>query len=244
MSSKRKKRLFILNTAIVLVNIVLFAQPFLGLSLTDGDTLSVGVAWGALLVSALVFVRGNSRILAQKDTRLLAQSIQSLEGCVPVFQEAIRSGDVFANDIRQNIDQAGRFRRKHNTIREILLQKFSAGEMSFQKFNGVLQEVEQVVYMNMRSILNKISAFDMADYQAMRRQGTPNSPQAQAKMDIYNDYISFVKSATHANEDILLKMDKMLLEISRYNSLEGGDVQNLPAVVEMDQMIKNASLYR
>ena len=42
----------------------------------------------------------------------------------------------------------------------------------------------------------------------------------------------------------MLKLDKMLLEISRYNSLEDGDVRKLPALAEMDELIKNAKLYK
>ena len=40
------------------------------------------------------------------------------------------------------------------------------------------------------------------------------------KLDIYNEYIDFVDNATRTNEEILLKLDKILLEISKYNSLE------------------------
>jgi hypothetical protein len=53
-----------------------------------------------------------------------------------------------------------------------------------------------------------------------------------------------VERATRDNEEILLKIDKMLLEISRYKSLEDGDVGNMPAIKEMDELIKNANLYK
>ena len=57
-------------------------------------------------------------------------------------------------------------------------------------------------------------------------------------MQIYNEYLNFVKNATITNENILLKLDKMLFEISRYNSLESGEVMELPALAEMDELIK------
>ena len=40
------------------------------------------------------------------------------------------------------------------------------------------------------------------------------------------------------------KLDKMLFEVSRYNSLESGEVKELPALAEMDELIKNANLYK
>ena len=246
MSPKKRKQFIILNTAIVLINIALFSKALLGLSLLAGTALSISIAWTAIVVSVLAFVKGNSLILEQKETRLLLNSIHSLNDCIPVFQEALHKGDVFDENINKNIEQIKRFNRKHGTIDDMLLQKFSADEMSFQKFSGVLHEVENVIYSNMRSILNKISAFDIEEYETMKSREARGEKQviSQEKMDIYNEYISFVNNATGINEDILLKLDKMLLEISRYNSLEDGDVQKLPAIIEMDELIKYANLYK
>jgi len=161
-----------------------------------------------------------------------------------VFQEAINNGDVFDENILKNIEQIKRFTRKHDTITDILLQKFTKDEMSFQKFSSVLQDVENVIYMNMRSILNKISAFDVDEYESITRGEFPGDELTQEKRAIYSEYINFVDSATKTNEEILLKLDKMLLEISRYNSIDGGDIKNLPAIMEMDELIKNANLYK
>jgi hypothetical protein len=182
--------------------------------------------------------------LQQKETRFLLQGIHSLNDCIPVFQEALHKGNVFDDNILKNIEQIKRYKRKKDTIDDILLQKFSANEMSFQKFSSVLSEVGNVIYVNMRSILNKISAFDIEEYEAMQKKGFQSNEFSEEKMAIYNEYLSFVNNATKTNEEILLKLDKMLLEISRYNSLEDGDVQKLLAIIEMDELIKNANLYK
>jgi hypothetical protein len=224
----------------------LFSDAILDLSLLTGTTLSISVAWTAVLVSTFAFFKVNSLILNKQETRLLLQNINSLDNCISVFREIIHNGDVFDENILKNIEQIKRFRRKQDTIKDILLQKFSTNEMSFQKFSGVLQDVENVIYMNIRSILNKISAFDIDEYETIQRRKARGVKQkiSQEKIDIYNEYINFVNNATEINEDILLKLDKMLLEISRYNSLEDGDVRKLPAIIEMDELIKNANLYR
>ena len=244
MSPKKRLQLIILNAGIVLVNIVLFSKALLGLALFAGTALSISIAWTAIIGSVFAFFRGNSLVLAQKETRMLMQGIRSLNDCIPVFQEALNNGDVFDENIQKNIEQIKRFRRKHGTINDILLQKFAVNEMSYQKFSGVLQDVEAVIYTNMRSILNKISAFDIEEYETLQKRGFQANEVSKEKMDIYNEYIDFVNNATKSNEDILLKMDKMLLEISRYNSLEDGDIQKLPAILEMDELIKNANLYK
>ena len=245
MNPKKKRQLFLLNGAIVVINILLFSKAFVGMDLFKGTALSISAAWTAVLLSAIVFLRGNNRILTTKEPpRLLAQNISSLNDCVAALRVALRHGDAFDENIQKNIEQIERFKRKSDTIKNILLQKFSADEMSFQKFDGVLLDVENVICMNVRSILNKITAFDITEYEALRRTGFQSDELSQQKMAIFNDYIDFVHSATMTNESILLKLDKMLLEISRYNSIEGGDVQRLPAMMEMDELIHNAKLYK
>ena len=242
LSPRKRKQLLLLNLVIIIINISLFSNAFFGLTLFTGTTLSISIAWTAILGSVIAFFKGNSLILKKEETHILTQNIQSLDDCISVFQEAIHNGDVFDENILKNIDQIKRFRRKYDTIKDILLQKFSEEEMSFQKFSNVLQEVKKVIYINMRSTINKISAFDIVEYELLQHK--KNGEFYEEKMNIYNEYINFVNNATKANEDILLKLDKMLLEISRYNSLEDGDVQKLPAIIEMDELIRNANLYK
>ncbi len=244
MSMRKIRRLVILNFSIVLINIALFSNALLGLSLLSGSTLSITIAWVVVLGSVFGFFKGNLSILNKPETRFLLQNVNSLDGCVAVFEEAVHNGDVFDEDILKNIEQIKRFRRKYATIQDILLQKFSKSEMSYQKFCGVLQEVERVIYMNMRSILNKIAAFDIDEYEAMEKKGTRGHEYSEEKMNIYKEYIAYVSEATKTNEDILLKLDRLLLEISRYNSLEDGDIQKLPAMMEMDDLIQTANLYK
>jgi len=244
MSHRKKRQLVILNTAIIFINVLLFSRVFVGLSLFSGTTLSISIAWTAVFAGIFAFFKGNSFILKKRETRFLTQSIRTLDDCIFVFKEAQGSSDVFNENIQKNIDQIRRFKRKHTTIDDILLQKFSADEMSFQKFSTVIHDIEDAVYMNMRSILNKISAFDEEEYKKLDHNELHNDDLLREKLCIYNEYIVFVNNATKTNEEILLKLDKMLLEISRYNSLEDGDVNKLPAIMEMDELIEKAKLYK
>jgi len=244
MIPKKKIQLLLLNSAIVLGNVCLFSNALLGVSLVSGTALSMSLGWSAVVGSFYAFVKGNSMIMKKSETRGLIQNINSLESCVAVFEAAIRDGDVFDDHMLKNIAQIKRFRKKQATINDILLQKFSSNEMSFQKFSGVLQEIENVIYMNMRSILNKVSVFDEDDYNQIMQGEWSGSKFSQEKMEIYEDYIKFVDNATMTNENILLKLDKMLLEISDYNSVDSDDIQQLPAVAELDELIKHAKLYK
>ena len=245
MKPKKIIQLIIVNLLIIIINISVFSKAFFGLSLLAGSALSMTIAWFTLIGSIMSFTYFNKRILNSGNTyKLITQEINSLDDCVGVFEQAIDNGDVFDEDILKNLEQLKRFKRKIGTIREILLQKFSVEELTYQKFDRVLNDVENIMYLNMRSILNKIAAFDIEEYEDLQRRGFPKNEVSEEKMNIYKEYINFVKNATKINEDILLKLDKMLFEVSRYNTLEHNEVKELPALAEMDELIKNANLYK
>lgn len=243
MRPKKIFELIMANLSIIIANVAVFSKAFLGFSLFVGTALSMSIAWFTILLSMFSFVYFNKNLLSQPEF-LVTQNINSLEDCVAVFEEAIENGDVFDEDILKNLEQLKRFKRKRNTIKEILLQRFSMQELTYQKFNSVLDDVENIMYLNMRSILNKIAAFDIEEYETLQKKGFPQNEVSEEKMKIYKEYLNFVKNATATNEDILLKLDKMLFEVSKYNSLEDGEVKELPAIIEMDELIKNAKLYK
>ncbi len=246
MAPKKIRQLLLLNALIVIINVLIFSKAFLGLSLLAGTTLGMSVAWFTVVSTGFAFLKGNVTLLKKTEThKLIAQRVNSLDDCVAIFEEAIKNGDVFDKDILRNLEQIRRFKKKQRTIKDILLQKFAVNELTYQKFSSVLNEVENVIYMNMRSILNKIAAFDIEEYEDLQKRGFPPNEVSEEKMSIYKDYIDFVKNATKTNDDILLKMDKLLFEISKYNSLDDGrNIENLPAIKEMDELIENTKLYR
>ena len=101
--------------------------------------------------------------------------------------------------------------------------------------------------MNIRSILNKFNAFDEEDYNFIRKEqeaGTFSQQFMEEKFRVYNEYITFVRAATEDNEQILLKLDKLLLEISDLNSLESGQLEQMAGMIEIDNLIKQAKYYK
>ena len=59
-----------------------------------------------------------------------------------------------------------------------------------------------------------------------------------------NEYIRFVKEATEDNEQILLKLDKLLLEISGLNCIESGELEQMAGMIEIDNLIIQAKYYK
>lgn len=145
------------------------------------------------------------------------------------------------------LDQIERLQKKNKTIRNVLLQIFSASEMSYKKFDAVIAEVEKIFFMNIHSILNKLDAFDEEEYNFIRKKYEDEAfsrELTEEKLKVFNEYINFVKSATEDNEQILLKLDKLLLEISGLNSVESGKLEKMPGMIEIDNLIKQAKYYK
>ena len=246
MNPKNIKKILLLNSIIIVANILLFSKAFLGLSFIAGSILSRSIAYFAVIATIYLFFNYNIKYLKKppETRKMLSNNINSLDDCIQVFEVAIEHGDVFDEDCLKNIEQIKRFKRKKTTITDLLSQKFSKEELTYQKFSSVINNVENVMFLNMRSILNKIAAFDIEEYETLQKRGFPPSEISKEKLEIYNEYLNFVKQATKSNEDILLKLDKILFEITRYNSIDGQDVLELSAVKEMDELIKNAKLYK
>jgi hypothetical protein len=63
-----------------------------------------------------------------------------------------RWSKTFGKNVALLLDQIQRQQKKNKTIRDILLQKFSPREISYQKFDAVIPEVEKIFFRNIRRI--------------------------------------------------------------------------------------------
>ena len=94
---------------------------------------------------------------------------------------------------------------------------------------------------------NVLNAFDEDDYDLVRKNhdaGSFSQQFMEDKFKVYYEYIAFVDAAAEDNEQILLKLDRLLLEISGLNSIESGQLEQMPGMVEIDNLIKQARYYK
>lgn len=237
-------KIVVLNAAIAAVNIAAFG--FFHITIDGTNALDTAFGITLILISAVVFIAGNNRLLSYKKKQTQAAKVESLDECVSLLEQN-RSKKTFADDINALLEQIKRLKKKKETINDILLQKFSSTEISYAKFEQVIQGACDVFFLNTKSIINRLNAFDQAEYDQILKDNSKklfSEELYQNRMAIYNEYIAFVKNATEENENILLKLDKVLLEISKYNSLEDGELENMSAMKEIDALIKDAKLFK
>ncbi len=238
-------KLCALNGSIILINIILFSNAFLQIDIFGGSIFSMAFGITAIFMSIVVFIYGNSSILFKKEVLLRQTDIKGLDDCITSIHQNMDK-KTFTDSLESILEQINRFKKKKYAIQDILLQKFSETEMSYINFKNVLDEVEKVIYLNIRSILNRISAFDDYEYTQIRKGEVKkrSSRHTDSKLAIYNEYIEFVDQGMEMNEQIILKLDKLLLEISKFNSFEDDEIENMDAMQEIDELINNVKWYR
>ena len=235
-----------LNVGIAATNTIIFSPGLLGVQLGGPSALATAFGSTVLFVSATVFFYGNYKYLVGKENVVQTNEIKTTEDYLKALRTH-KGKKTFEQTVVLLLEQIERFQKKKETILSILRQIFDAKEMSYKKFAGVIMEVEKIFYLNLKSIINKLNAFDEDDYNLIRKKHTSQAFSQQFvddKSKVYNEYITFIKAAAEDNEEILLKLDKLLLEISGLNSMENGQIEQMPGMIEIDDLIKQTKLYK
>lgn len=245
MNTKTILKLLLLNLSIAVINIIVFSKGFLGAS-SKGSAILFAFGITTALTSLMVFIYGNYKILVKQDQIINPSEINSIDDCIDVLSE-VEHKVIFGKSAKDLVEQLRRFENKKKIIDDILLQKFSAGELTYIKFNETVLGIEKVLLTNARGAINKINAFDEEEYRNLIN-GTLNTRMSQemikTKIDIYNQYIEYVKESIRTNEEILVKLDLLLLELSKFNSLDGIDILNMEQLKEMEDLISKVKLYK
>jgi hypothetical protein len=226
------------------LNILVLSPGLLGVEIGEN---ALSTAFGVTLLSAstLVLFYGSYVLLFKPPVVIPIKQIQTHEDYVEALIR-YRRVKALEDDITLALEQLDRMRKKQETLLNVLIQRFEPNELSYKKFASVTQEVEKLFYLNVRSVLNRLNVFDESEFESVRSQKSSrfSLELLQEKTEMYNEHLSFVKNSLGTNEEILLKLDKLLLEISRLDSFELGDIENMPCMQEIDSLIKQTKYYK
>ncbi|MFX3634761.1 MAG: hypothetical protein ACE3L7_23250 [Candidatus Pristimantibacillus sp.] len=242
----KKNHIKLLGIIIVVagINIFVLSPGFIGVQI-GASAFATAFGVTLLFTSALTLIYGSYSLLFKQPVVLPVKQLKTHDDYVEALTH-YRRVNVLEDDITLALEQMNRIGKKKDTLLNVLNQRFDTTELSYKKFASVTLEVEKLFYLNVRSILNRLNVFDESEYErVMKRQSTSFSQELlQEKTLLYNEYLSFIKSSIGTNEEILLKLDKLLLEISRLDSFELGDIDNMPCMQEIDLLIKQTKYYK
>lgn len=239
-------KLISLNLGIVVLNVILFSPGLVGMGIGSGSIFDRALALTIIIMSVILFIAGNYMLIVEKKQKVKVREMETVFDYINALEQN-KDKKVFTKDIRIIFEQMENWEKKKGMVKDLLLQKFSSTELSYGKFSTVIEELEKVFYMNIRSIINKINIFDQEDYDELKRPKAKESFSKdfiEAKMSIYNQYIDYVKDSMADNEEILLKLDRLLLELSKFNSLDEGELEKMTAMEEIDELIAKARFYK
>ena len=246
MKVKRISSLLGLNIAIVMLNIIIFSPGLFNIKIDFINIFQTSIGITIIIMSFIIFIIGNYKILIKEDNEIDISKLDDSEDYIEALKEN-SSKRVFSKDIDILLEQIERMDKKQEKIDDILLQKFTVNEMSYIKFKKTITEVRDVFYINIKSVINKINIFDEQEYEKIKKDiknGKLNGKIEEQKKDMFDEYIFIVKDSIEDNEEILLKLDKFLFELSKFNSLEDGELENMSAIKDVDELINKIKFYK
>ncbi|MBU5444456.1 hypothetical protein [Paenibacillus sp. MSJ-34] len=245
MNSSRLLKLLLLIIGIVILNIIVLSPGLLGVEIGGDSALETASGVTLLTVSLLVILYGSYVLLFKSPVATPVKDMNSHEDYAAALHQ-YKNVNVLKKDIALALDQLERIDKKKKLLWDILGQRFEPTEISYRKFVSVIDEVEKLFYLNIRGVLTKLNVFDASEFAAFaRRQKMPlfTGKLVQERQELYNEYLTFVRGYLGANEEILLKVDKLLLEISQLGNVDYREIEEMPGMKEIDQLIKQTKYY-
>jgi len=237
-------KLFGIIVATIVINVIIFSPGMIGVAIGESAFAS---AFGITLIlaSILALLYGSYSVFFKQPVALPVKEIVTHEDYVEALLPFTRVGSL-EGDVGFTLDQMERLIRKKDTLMNVLGQRFESTELSYKKFASVIREVEKLFYLNIRSMINRLRVFDEAEFKSVMSQKVSrfSTDIMQEKAKLYNEFLSFMKHSLDTNEEILLKLDKLLLEISRLDSFDPAEIENMPCMREIDSLIKQTKYYK
>lgn len=256
MRKKKNKwlRFLVFTLCLAAVDVVLFSQNLVGLAFVGAGVVTSCLAVGAVALNVVVGAFGYYNIFKKSEVPLISISnAKALEKPDDYFGalESCRSKQVFKTYIDRAEAQIYRFDEKSQSLTTLLSQYFTPEELTFKHFNSVLGSVQELFFSNLKNIINRMIIFDEEDFNkvsALLLEAMPDYDERQrihSKVEVYNEHIEFIDKTLDNNDDVIVKLDELILELSKLDSTQNCEnLEDLPAVVEINELIKNVKYYR
>ncbi|WP_256702130.1 hypothetical protein [Paenibacillus sp. P32E] len=235
-----------LIAGIALSNIAVLSPGLLGLQIVGGSTLETASGVTLLFTSLLVVLYGSYTLLFKTPATPSVRNLETRDDYIAGLSR-YRNVKALQKDVLLALEQLERIDKKKSTLMNILGERFEPTELSFRKFQTVIVEVEKLLYLNVRGILNKLSVFDASEFNLFTSRQRPkpfSDTLVQRKNELYNEYFAHVTGYLGANEEILLKLDQLLLEISLLDNTDYRAVDEMPCMKELNALIGQTKLYQ
>lgn len=222
MNRKLMVKLSLLNFSIAIVNIIVFSNAFIGINLGHDTSIKRAFGYTLILMSIILFCYGNYRILRSKDTQyeFSIQDLHTPEDMVCVLTELLNK-NILKNEINATINQISRLQKKKESLKNIIYIKFKEEDEDAYGLKDVIDKVENLLYSNVKSMINAISVFDQYEFNQINQKGNSE------KHAVYMEQVDYIREKVNNNETILLEFDKLLMQLSKLSDGTQADSDDL-----------------
>ncbi|MDQ6419364.1 hypothetical protein RB620_07960 [Paenibacillus sp. LHD-117] len=219
----RVVKLLALIALIAFLNIIVLSPGLIGAELSGGSAFASASVVTFVVMSLVTLLYGSHALIFRPGPPRRLPEPRTYES---YWLALLRYRDlkIFPSEAAGALDQLERMENKKKALHGLLAQRFDRAELTFKKFVSVIAAVEELFYQHIRGILDQLDV--------QRSAGMKAGVIAQAA-----GYLG-------ANEQILLKLDQLLSELSRLGSAEYRDAMNMPCMKDIDALISQTKYYK
>lgn len=234
---------------IVVMNIIVFSPSLLGLSVTSSSTFVKSLALTIQIVSAIVvFYVSYLYLFKNKEQgKILIREPEDSDADFATQLAHYRNHRIYPMEVNLAIDQVGRMQEKKGALLELLQQRFEQNELSYNRFLSVIKSVEELFNMNVQGLINKLRGSEISKLDQINsrtaQQMFSNKVLLQ-KQQLHKEYTTYVQGYISSNEEILTKLDRLILETSLLNSNDYRELDEMPCMKEINALIEQTKYYK
>lgn len=237
---------FGLIISIIIIDIILFSPGLIGLEF-GSDKLESTFVIMIWLISIVAVVGSTYLLLFQtKQSPVFIREMNSIEDYREHFMQ-FRNNKSLSREADLAIEQCNRLEKRKSSLSKALGDRFSPDELSYKRFAAVIVKVEKLFQSNIKGLLTKFQAFEASDisqYNNPTRNSFFSPKLNSQKNELFNQYMHAFQAYLGGNEEILLKLDQLLLEMSKLSSIDYDAIENLPCIKEIDSLISQTKYYK
>ena len=171
----------------------------------------------------------------------------SLDGCKAAVENYLgenKSTPFFSERLTAVAGRIDTFSSRYNHVKNMIIERFGPNGLSYGKFAAPVEAMRGYLINMTNKLVSRMVMFDETEYSIRIEEFTKANRISEAAdyTELEQEYKDYAEKTLAAFDDAILKIDKLMLEISKINNtdVEGAmDIMNA-----LDSAIKDTQFYK
>ncbi|MGN7456849.1 hypothetical protein ACTHPH_18740 [Paenibacillus pasadenensis] len=241
MAATKLARAFALTLGVAAANVAVFSPGLMNVRF-GGSAFSSALGAAVLAASGLALLYGAYALLQRPPAPAAPAKLETVEHYAAALG-AFRRVRTVAAELELALEQLDRMEKRKQSLHRLLAQRFEPEELSYRKFSGVILEVEELFRRNLRAVLSRLALYEQTEAELKSGSRSLSRDLQQRRLELIREQHEFLKATLGHNEEILLKLNQLLLELTRLDQQHPGTIDELPGMQELDALIRSTKYY-